>query len=194
MLDEEVGMSFNKLNGILNGTEELSDKYEIEGVLTALQQKAKKIEFLKELKKRRNAIIDEQITSEETTIEVLENAIKSCMAKTKDKSLDFPGVGKVGVRSVKGTWTILDEVSLRDHLRTLGKDSEVVEESWKFKKKDLNKVLDELERNNNTSKFVVKEPDKVSLTTSFPKEDNVPKDVVKDVSRAVVQNNDNIVI
>ena len=38
MLDEEVGMSFLKLNGLLNGTEVLSDKYEIEQVLSAMQQ------------------------------------------------------------------------------------------------------------------------------------------------------------
>lgn len=177
MLDEEVGMSFNKLTGILNGTEELTDKYEIEGVLSSLHQRTKKIEFLKELKKRRNALIEEQISSEESSIEILENAIKSCMAKTKDKSLDFPGVGKVGVRSVKGTWTITDEEGLKGHLESLGKADEVIEESWKFKKKDLNKVLDELERNNNTSKFVVKEPEKVSLSVSFPKEAEVPQDV-----------------
>ena len=172
MLDEEVvGMPFLKLNDILNGVVELDDKYDIEGVLLSMQQMTRKVEFLKELKKRRVSVIEQQISAEEANIEKLEAAIKSCMSKNKTKSLDFPGVGKVSVRNVKGTWTILDEENLRKHLESLGKFKEVSEESWKFKKKDLNKLLDELKDNNNASSFVLKEDDKTSLSVSYPKEE-----------------------
>jgi len=174
MLDEEVGMSFLKLNGLLNGTEVLSDKYEIEQVLSAMQQMERKVEFLKELKRRRVALIDEQIAAEQSNIEKLEESVKNCMATNKAKSLDFPGVGKVALRNTKGTWTINDENGLKTHLEALGKFDEVVEESWRFKKKDLNKLLDELQANNNTSTFVTKEPDRVSLSVSYPKEEVVP--------------------
>lgn len=173
MLDEEVGSSFLKINNILNGTEALTDKYDIEGVLLFMQQSSRKVDFLKELKKRRVASIEEQIAIEEANLEKLEESIKTCLALNKAKSLDFPGVGKVSVRNTKGTWTIVDENGLRSHLESLGKFDEVVEESWRFKKKDLNKLLDELQQNNNTSSFVSKEDDKTSLSISFPKEEVV---------------------
>ena len=171
--DEAPGMSYLKVEGIINGTEQLQDKYEIENVLLVLQNMAKKIEFLKELKKRRVAAIDEQIQKEESDAEKLEDAIKTCMQRNKDKTLDFPGVGKVQVRSSKGTWTIVDDEGLRDHLQALGKFDEVSETSWKFKKKDLNKLLDQLQENNNTSPFVQREQDKTSLSVSFPKEETI---------------------
>ncbi len=171
--DEAPGMSYLKVEGIINGTEQLQDKYEIENVLLVLQNMTKKIEFLKELKKRRVAAIDEQIQKEESDAEKLEEAIKTCMQRNKDKTLDFPGVGKVQVRSSKGTWTIVDDEGLRDHLQALGKFDEVSETSWKFKKKDLNKLLDQLQENNNTSPFVQREQDKTSLSVSFPKEETV---------------------
>jgi len=171
--DEAPGMSYLKVEGIINGTEQLQDKYEIENVLLVLQNMAKKIEFLKELKKRRVAAIDEQIQKEESDAEKLEEAVKTCMQRNKDKTLDFPGVGKVQVRSSKGTWTIVDDEGLRDHLQALGKFDEVSETSWKFKKKDLNKLLDQLQENNNTSPFVQREQDRTSLSVSFPKEEAV---------------------
>jgi len=176
--DEAPGMSYLKVEGIINGTEQLQDKYEIENVLLVLQNMTKKIEFLKELKKRRVAAIDEQIQKEESDAEKLEEAIKTCMQRNKDKTLDFPGVGKVQVRSSKGTWTIVDDEGLRDHLQALGKFDEVSETSWKFKKKDLNKLLDQLLENNNTSPFVQKEQDKTSLSVSFPKEETTIAPVV----------------
>jgi hypothetical protein len=171
--DEATGMSYLKVEAIINGTEQLQDKYEIENVLLVLQNMTKKIEFLKELKKRRVVAIDEQIQKEESDAEKLEEAIKACMQRNKDKTLDFPGVGKVQVRSSKGAWTIVDDEGLRNHLQTLGKFDEVSETSWKFKKKDLNKLLDQLQENNNTSPFVQREQDKTSLSVSFPKEEVV---------------------
>lgn len=171
--DEVSGISYLKVQAIIDGTETLQDKYEIENVLVVLQSMTNKIEFLKELKRRRVSAIDEQIHKEEANAEKLEEAIKNCMSLNKDKTLDFPGVGKVQVRNSKGTWTIVDEDGLRDHLKSLGKFEEVSETSWKFKKKDLNKLLDELKENNNTSSFAQKEKDKTSLSISFPKEEVV---------------------
>lgn len=183
--DEAPGMSYLKVEGIINGTEFLQDKYEIENVLLVLQNMTKKIEFLKELKKRRVSAIDEQIHKEEADAEKLEEAIKACMQRNKDKTLDFPGVGKVQVRNAKGTWTIVDDEGLRKHLQSLGKFDEVSEASWKFKKKDLNKLLDELQENNNTSSFVQKEQDKTSLSISFPKEEATAVLVATPVSNTV---------
>ena len=88
--EEEIGMSFVKLNDILNGNQSLTDKYDIEPVLSAMSQMEKKVQFLKELKKRRASLIDEQIAAEEANIEKLCDAIKGCMALNKAKTLDFP--------------------------------------------------------------------------------------------------------
>jgi len=196
MLDEEVGISFLKLNGLLNGTEVLSDKYEIEHVIAAMQQMERKVEFLKELKRRRVALIDEQIAAEQSNLDKLEESIKHCMAVNKSKSLDFPGIGKVALRNTRGTWTVNDENGLKSHLESLGKSDEVIEESWRFKKKDLNKLLDELQANNNTSAFVTKEPDRVSLSVSYPKEEAVsaPTAAASTPSTSVVANTGELVI
>ena len=174
MYDEEIGVSYAKINDILNGTQTLADKYEIEGVLLAMHQMDRKIGFLKELKKRRVAAIDEQIKSEESSIEKLEEAIKDCMKKNQDKTLDFPGVGKVQVRNTKGTWIIVDKDGLKTQLEALNKFQDVSEQSWDFKKKDLNKLLDELKKNNNVPAAVKQEDDRTSLSVSFPKEQTQP--------------------
>lgn len=195
--EEEVsGISFLKIDAIINGQDYIQDKYEIENVLLVLQNMNKKLEFLKELKKRRVAAIDEQINKEELSIEKLEEAIKSCMHQNKDKTLDFPGVGKVQIRNTKGSWSIIDEEGLRSHLESLGKFEEVSEKSWKFRKKDLNKVLDDLKENNNVPPFVQKEPDKISLSLSFPKDNTQTVAPISNESKVVSnpQSSANIVI
>ena len=79
--EEEIGMSFVKLNDILNGNQSLTDKYDIEPVLSAMSQMEKKVQFLKELKKRRASLIDEQIAAEEANIE------KLCASKISAKRI-----------------------------------------------------------------------------------------------------------
>jgi hypothetical protein len=194
--EEDVGMHFLKLNAILDGTESLTDKYEIEPVLSAMHQMERKVEFLKELKRRRVSVIDEQIATEQANIDKLYTAIKACMKLNKDKSYDFPGVGKVSLRKTKGTWTIVDEEALRKHLEGLKKFEEVSEETWRFKKKELNKVLDELEKNNNVSAAAKREDEKESLSVTYPKES---VDVVAPTPTApsqppAVSSTDNLVI
>ena len=183
--EEEVGMSFLKLNDILSGNQSLTDKYDIEPVLSAMSQMEKKVEFLKELKKRRASLIDEQIAAEEANIEKLCDAIKNCMALNKAKTLDFPGVGKVSIRKTKGTWTVVDENGLRSHLESLNKFDDVSEETWRFKKKELNKVLDELEANNNASDHVKRESEKESLSISYAKDNSSDVPVAAPVAAPV---------
>jgi hypothetical protein len=54
-MHDEVEASFFKIDNLLKGKEELNDKFDIEVVLTALQEMHKKIDFLKELKKRQSS-------------------------------------------------------------------------------------------------------------------------------------------
>jgi histidinol phosphatase-like PHP family hydrolase len=173
MLDHDLGMPFMKLTNVLNGTEGLADKYEIENALISMKEMGDKIAFLTELKKRRSQLIDMQISQEEANMEKLEEAIKKCMSDNKIKSLDFPGVAKVSIRNKKGVWTIIDKDKLKIHLQGLGKFDAVSKKEWDFVKKDLNKVLDELKENNNTSDYVKQEPDGTSVSISYAKNEEV---------------------
>jgi hypothetical protein len=168
MFDQEVDISYVKINDIINGSYLLEDKFEIEGVLSAMRNIENKIAFLKELKKRRAAAIDVQIESQSETLDKLKEAVKGCMQKNKEKTLDFPGVGKVQVRETKGTWSILDKDALRKDLEKIDKFASVSEESWDFNKKDLNKLLDELRKNNNVPASVKQEDSRISLSVSYP--------------------------
>ncbi len=170
---EDAFLMHQKIDSIISGESKLLDKYEIENVLFAIHSFNKKIDFLKELKKRRNNLIDDQISSLEEKISKLQDSIKQCLFFNKEKSLDFPGVGKVQTRTTKGSWTILNEDDLLKELQSIGKLDSVAESIWKINKKNLNKLLDVLEENNNLPKSVQKENDKQTLSISFPKDENL---------------------
>lgn len=185
---EEVEFSYSEMQSILNG-EPLTDKYKIENVVLAIQEMNKKVDFLKQLKKKRVESIDIKISSEEENIKKLQNAIKDCMIHNKEKTLDFPGVGKVQVKKSRGTWTIVDEEKLKEELISINKFEEVSEETWKFKKKDLNSLLDVLKTNNNLPSSVKEEEKKDSLSISFANKEEEQEKVTSS-SKEVVAKND----
>lgn len=174
---DEVESVYFKIENILKGTEELTDKFDIETVVLAMKDMNQKIEFLKELKKRRAQVIDEQVTLLENNMQILQNAIVNCLNLNKEKTLDFPGVGKVQVRNTKGTWQINDSDALKAYIEASQRNgSDYIDYSWKFNKKEVNKLLNKLEENNNIPDYVSKEADRQSLSVSFAKDE--PADVV----------------
>ena len=171
---DEIESAFFKIDNILKGTAELTDKFDIETVILALKDMNQKIDFLKELKKRRTQAIDEQISLLEGNVEILQNAIVNCLNSNKEKTLDFPGVGKVQVRNTKGTWQINDAAALKEYIEKSQRSSvDFIDYTWKFNKKEVNKLLNKLEENNNVPAYVTKEPDRQSLSLSFSKEEPV---------------------
>jgi hypothetical protein len=187
---DEAEATFFKIDNLLKGTEELTDKFDIETVLLAIQDMNKKIEFLKELKKRRTQSIDEQVASITTNIEILENSIANCMNLHKEKTLDFPGIGKVQVRKAKGSWQISDENALYSYLTLNNMDVGIIENVSKINKKELNKLLNKLEENNNIPKCVFKEADSQSLSVSFVKEESSTKTAAKTVNNPISSSHD----
>jgi hypothetical protein len=168
---DDVEHDFFKIDALLKGQSVLEDKFDIEQVLVAVQNYNKKLEFLKELKRRRIESIDQQVDSIQKNIDVLHQAIAECMTQNNEKSLDFPGVGKVSVRKTKGTWQIVDDNALYEFLKSHKMEHGLVESSWKFKKKELNKILDQFLSNNNVPSSVQKDEDRTSLSISFSKND-----------------------
>jgi len=174
---DEVESVYFKIENILKGTAELTDKFDIETVVLAMKDMNQKIEFFKELKKRRAQVIDEQVTLLENNMQILQNAIVNCLNLNKEKTLDFPGVGKVQVRNTKGTWQINDSDALKAYIEASQRNgSDYIDYSWKFNKKEVNKLLNKLEENNNIPDYVSKEADRQSLSVSFAKDE--PADVV----------------
>lgn len=168
---EEVEKSYLWIDAIIKGQAEISDKFQIEDVLLALKNYTKKVEFLKELKRRRVEAIDSELQAIEQNMAILQDAIMKCMNCNSEKSLDFPGVAKVSVRKTKGTWQINDEHALRVFLESNNIDDNLIENTWKFRKKELNKVLDDLQINNNVPSSVSREETKQSISISYNKEE-----------------------
>jgi hypothetical protein len=67
-----------------------------------------------------------------------------------------------------------------EHLKSLGKFEEVGEEVIKFNKTNLNKVLNELEKFNNTSDAVARMPAKEGISISFH-ESELPVESINDL-------------
>lgn len=174
---DEVEKSYLWIDAIIKGQAELNDKFQIEDVLLAMRNYSKKLEFLKELKRRRVESIDNEVQTIEQNMAILQEAIMKCMNSHSEKSLDFPGVAKVSVRKTKGTWQINDEHALRVFLESNNIDDNLIENTWKFKKKELNKVLDDLQINNNVPSCVSREDTKQSVSISYNKEEKTEASV-----------------
>lgn len=184
---DEAEKSYLKIEDILKGIRQLEDKFEIEDVLIAMQSYAKKQEFLKELKRKRIEAIDQQLDEIDRNISILQNAITQCMNESNEKTLDFPGIAKISVRKTKGTWNILNQDALFDFLKAHKMEHGLIESTWKFKKKELNKLLDELQTNNNVPDSVMREENKQSLSVSYDKQE---KNTQQPVIKNVIQSND----
>lgn len=169
MFDENE-IDYLKVEAILKGEQKLTDKFDIEIVLVAIQSLQKKIDFLKELKKRRIDAINSQLNQHENDISILQDAILECMTLQSEKTLNFPGVGKVQTRKIKGNYEILDDVKLMEFLDEHNLLDGLIEESWKFKLKELYKTLGKLSENNNLPEMVKKSDDKTSLSISYIKD------------------------
>lgn len=169
-MQEEIDNPHLWIDAILKGEASIDSKYAIEDVLLVMQSYNKKIEFYKELKRKRVAAIDEQIVALEDKLEVLQDAVTNCMLANKEKNLDFPGIGKVTVRKSKASWQISDDDKLYKFLEEMDLLDGLVENSWKFKKKELNKILDQLSENNNIPNSVHKDEDKSAISITYHKE------------------------
>lgn len=164
-----VTQNVTKVQDIISGTSKISDIVEIEDVLLFINQSEQEIEFLKNLKKYRVSTIDAKIKEREEQVEKLRDATKGFLVDNNKKTVEFPDVAKISVSKKKGTWVIEDQEKMLEALKKLNQYDKVVEETISIKKKDLNKVLDELEKNRNIPQGVKREEETSSMSITFNK-------------------------
>lgn len=155
------------VKGVLTGESKIQNKVEIEDVLLEIRRIEREAEFLKDLKKHRVAPIDRRIKESEQAVEVLRTAILACMQEKNESKLDFPDVAKISTRKQSGGFEIADQAQVESHLKGLGIIDSVAEPIWKFDKRKLNKVLTELQENNNLPQGVTTTDPYTAISISF---------------------------
>jgi len=94
------------------------------------------------------------------------------LESSDEKSLSFPGVGKVVTKQPKGKWNISDENSLISYLKeklSAGDFEVVVPTKPSIAKKELNKILDTWEKSGDIPVCVAREESKISLSITIDK-------------------------
>ena len=163
----------------------LEDLYGIEDVGLNVKEMSKKIEFLKEYKKRKRSDIDKEINILENKIDFFKKIVIATLKDKKEKGVDFPGSCKVVSRNNKPNWSISDEEEFVRIIKEAEEEGEkvngVIEEviSFNIKKKDANKLLDIWEKNGNFEKYfdteekpcVNKEPARITVSFKYPEKE-----------------------
>jgi len=160
-----------RLADILNSgsTGPLESEFEIEDLISAIKDMKDKVKFLENLRKSRTSAIDAEIIRNEEKIDLLEKVISSTLEKVGKKSLNFPGIGKVGMSERKGKWVVNDEAQLITELEAKDKVAydRVVFTKKGIAKKELDEILDAWEKVGNVPSCVSKDPPTKSLKVSF---------------------------
>ena len=162
----------------------LDDLYGIEDIGLNIQEMNKKIEFLKEYKRRKKSDIDKEIDLMENKIEFFKKIVIATLKEKKEKGVDFPGSCKASSRNNKPTWTITDDKEFIKIVKEAEKEGEKIEDSIKetlvidIVKKNASKLLDIWEKNGNFEKYfevgedeescVKKEPSKITVSFRYP--------------------------
>jgi len=106
----------------LDGEEVLSwikDDLDVERLIGSVKKCKDEIEFLNKMKEKRVFPIDQKIAKLTANEEKLRTLILEVLPKffPKKNSVDFPGVGKVTKRKLKGKWSLTDEDQYKQSLR-----------------------------------------------------------------------------
>jgi hypothetical protein len=120
----------------------LNNIHNVEAALVFIKQAEDKIEQFKEIKRKRNELIDNEMNNLTKRNEFLKSVIIETLKDTGQKAVNFPGVGKVSKRPKKGKWIVKDEENLIKILKAAGEEKNTVESKDVIKKGELNKLLD----------------------------------------------------
>lgn len=152
---------------------------EIDELLVNIAAIDAQIEHYEALKKHRNSVIDAEIDKLEGNKAQYREAIQQFMASNGEKTLNYPGVGKVTRKAGTRKWIVKDEDALISYLKANPGLSpqllaKVVVTEEKVVKKELNKILDDLNAHNALQTDTVElEASKESLSISFDKGDSL---------------------
>jgi len=162
----------------------LDSSLEIDDLIVVINGYNEKIKFQQEFKKRKVAKIDEEIDRLEANKDKFMQVIIATMNATNNKSLNFPGTGRVSVRKVSGKWEIKDKESLKQYLKDNLDETQyksVTKTEEVLVKKEVDVVLDSMIGSNpDIINFAVKTKDSQSVTLSFDEDINVKLDEMKD--------------
>jgi hypothetical protein len=150
----------------------LESECDIEELILSISGIDKTLEWYKELKKKRIEKITAEMDKLSKRKDRLKDVIAATLTENGTKSLNFPGIGKVSVRNVKGKWNIEDEESLAAYLQKELEGEElnkIVVTKTVIVKAPLKKVLDLWEKNGSLPSTVEREDDKQSLSVTVDK-------------------------
>lgn len=170
------------LNEGFTGGQTLSSMYEIEDVLLLIDQVNRKVDYYKELKKHRTAVCDEKIYDLHSKAESLRSIVLNTMKKIapKEKTLDFPDVGKVTRRKPKETIVIDDEGQVLEFLDRKGLKDEVVKIIETVDKRKLKAVIQQCDQTGEKVPGISKVYGNEALTITFEKPKEPATDDLKD--------------
>ena len=134
----------------------VSSDVDVEKLIKAIRKCREEVEFLKKLKKNRSEPIDQKIEKLQNNEEKLKNFIVEIMPEffPKKNSVDFPGVGKVTRRKVKGKWVIDDEVEFRKTLEKFNQLDSAIEIKSILNKTKAKKCINQILINNSPEEVV----------------------------------------
>jgi len=159
----------------------LENESEIEDLIVTIHGLNNRLDFLKKLKENRIEKINEDIEKYSVRKKRLQDVIIATLENINEKSLSFPGIGKVTVKHPKGKWEINNEEELIGLLKKeLSKcDFDAVVPSKLFiAKKELNKILDVWEKSGKLPISVEREKKGSSLTVTIEK--NISSDILEE--------------
>lgn len=163
----------------------LDSDLEIEDIITLVKDTENKIDFLEKLKKKRTESINTEMEKLSAKKEKFKDIILKTLDKFGHKSLNFPGIGKVGIKNFSGKWEIKDEEKLIECLQKELVPSEllsVIVHKPSVVKKELNRILDEWESSGKDIKdFAEKTKDEKSVSISYDKSGSINTDNVPEI-------------
>ena len=135
----------------------LPDIFMVEDVALMVKELEHKIQIQKEYKKKRIEAINNEIDALHRKIMFYKKIIYETLAQNKEQRINFPDSCRIHMLKAKPGWTIEDEETFINFIKTLDnkegtKELELIAEKieqYKIKKKEANKLLDALEKRDN---------------------------------------------
>lgn len=154
----------------------MSDLNNIEAALVMMRQANEKIEALRSLKRAREEAINAEMDKLRNRLDFLKSVIVRTLQDHNQKTVSFPGVGKVSRRKKKGSWLVKDEEALMDVLKKEGELENCTRTVVEVKKGELNKLLDAWQDIERVPPCVEKTPDEESVSISYEEEKDIDVD------------------
>ena len=166
------------LGSALTKEQTLSSIYDIEEILLIIQEINRKIDYYKDYKRNKVQTLDTKISHLTAKVDSLRGLILTTMQTIapKEKTLDFPDVGKVVRKKGKESLTIDDEESVLKYLDQKGRKSEVVKVVQSIDKRELNTILNEYQKSGERVPGTIFSTGEESIAITFEK----PKEQVQE--------------